>query len=140
MKSWLIGYVALIIAILLLILWAESIFFNVVVENTITRKTEEVNTFSDKMDMLTEECRMYALRLTADELFIDNFLKIPQGVDEHYELGKAATRLRREMNLVNEFFVYIKSENAIINSLDKYPPIATPTPLSYIDLRCNIQS
>lgn len=128
-KSWLIGYVALIIGMLLLILWAETIFFNVIVENTITKKTEEVNTFSNKMDMLTEECRMYALKLTTDELFTDNFLKIPRSVEEHYELGKTATRLRREKNLVNEFFVYIKSENAIINSLGN-----VTTPEHYYDI------
>lgn len=60
---------------------------------------------------------MYALKLTSDERFAENFLNPPHSAEAHFELGKIASRLRREMNLVDEFFVYIKSEDVIINSL-----------------------
>ena len=73
--------------------------------------------FNNKMNMLTDDCRMYALKLTSDERFAENFLNPPHSAEAHFELGKIASRLRREMNLVDEFFVYIKSEDVIINSL-----------------------
>ena len=73
--------------------------------------------FSNKMNMLTDDCRMYALKLTSDERFAENFLNPPHSAEAHFELGKIVSRLRREMNLVDKFFVYIKSEDVIINSL-----------------------
>lgn len=117
MKSWLFFYIALMVGLLLLVLWGANIFYNAIADSIITQKTEEVNAFSGKMDTLTEECRLYALNLTTDDRFKENFLKVPKTVDEHYELRSIATSLRREMNFVDEFFVYIKSENTIINSL-----------------------
>ena len=117
MKSWLIGYSALIVGLLMLVLWGESIFYKVMVDNTTTRKLNEINAFSNKMNMLTDDCRMYALKLTSDERFAENFLNPPHSAEAHFKLGKIASRLRREMNLVDEFFVYIKSEDVIINSL-----------------------
>lgn len=42
MKSWLMFYIALIVGLLLLVLWVENIFFNVIVDKIIILKTEEV--------------------------------------------------------------------------------------------------
>lgn len=116
-KSWLLSYIAVIVVMLLLILCAENIFFNVVVEDTVRLKNEELSTFSSKMDSLTEECKLFAVNLTANERFMLSFTKVPKTSAEHYALKEIAAELRREMKSVEKFFVYIKNENMIVSYL-----------------------
>ena len=51
-KSWFVSYITVIIMILLLALWAGNIFMDLIIEDTVRLKSEEINAFSSKMDML----------------------------------------------------------------------------------------
>lgn len=128
-KSWLVSYIAVIAVMLVLVLCAGNIFLDVIVDNTIRLKTEEISTFSNKMDMLTEECKLYAINLTSDERFMENFMRVPKNTAEHYDLRGAAIQLRRDMKFVNEFFVYLREADLIINSLGHIT-----TPRHYYDI------
>lgn len=127
-KSWLVSYIAVILVMLILVLCAGNIFLNIVVDNTVRLKMEEISTFSNKMDMLTEECKIYAIKLTSDERFMEYFTNVPD-TKEHYELRGVANQFRRDMKFVNEFFVYLREDNIIINSLGHIT-----TPKHYYDI------
>lgn len=128
-KSWLVSYIAVILVMLILVLCAGNIYLDVIVDNTIQLKTEEISTFSNKMDMLTEGCKLYAINLTSDERFMENFMCVPKNTAEHYDLRGAAIQLRRDMKFVNEFFVYLREADLIINSLGHIT-----TPRHYYDI------
>ncbi|MBQ4516408.1 MAG: AraC family transcriptional regulator [Clostridia bacterium] len=117
MRFWLLSYVAVLTVILILVGCAENIFIGFVVDDTIMLKTEEINTFADKMEMLTEECKLFAARLAVDDNFKNTYMSGISNSQEHLNIKETALEIKRTMTLVDDFFVYLKKDNMIINSL-----------------------
>ncbi|MBR5156436.1 MAG: AraC family transcriptional regulator [Clostridia bacterium] len=117
MRFWLLSYIAVLTVILILVGCAENIFIGFVIDDTIMLKTEEINTFADKMEMLTEECKLFAARLAVDDNFKDTYMSGIHSSQEHLNIKDTALEIRRTMTLVDDFFVYLKKDNLIINSL-----------------------
>ncbi len=117
MRFWLLSYVAVLTVILILVGCAENIFIGFVVDDTIMLKTEEINTFADKMEMLTEECKLFAARLAVDDNFKNTYMSGISNSQEHLDIKNTAIEIKRTMTLVDDFFVYLKKDNLIINSL-----------------------
>ncbi len=117
MRFWLLSYIAVLTVILILVGCAENIFIGFVIDDTIMLKTEEINTFADKMEMLTEECKLFAARLAVDDNFNDTYMLGITNTQEHLKIKDTALDIKRTMTLVDDFFVYLKKDNMIINSL-----------------------
>lgn len=114
--TWLISYFAIVVMLLILILWAENVFFDVIVEDTITLRDEKTSDFSKRMDELTEECKLFALNLSMNERFMDVYTEGPKTAWDNNELRVVAKEVQKGMDSVEEFFVYIKKDNVVINS------------------------
>lgn len=117
MRFWLWSYIAVLFVMLFLFVCTSSIFFSVVRDDTVNLKKEEIRNFSGKMDLLTEEGKLFAAKIAANKDIKETFTRKNYNAKERFEVKEIVKPFAEQMKFLDEFFVYVKSTNIIINSL-----------------------
>lgn len=116
LNTWFFSYVAVLALIVALIIASESMYMDFIRKIILQEKETQITAFSESMDLLTEECELFAMRLAGDKNFKEAYMGDLSSMVTHLRIGELTDSYKANLTSVDEYYVYVKNSNAIINS------------------------
>ena len=116
LNTWFFSYVAVLALIIVLIVVSESMYMDFIKRITIKEKETQIKAFSENMDLLTEECELFAMRLANDKNFKDAYTGDLSSMKTHLLIGELTNSYTINMKSVDDYYIYVKDKDTVINS------------------------